>query len=360
MDGLRPRAAGGFISRLILFLLRERAVRPAGRRRHPAGRRRAGPGGPGQRRRVRVAAGRAGDPAAARAVPHPGRRRLADRHASTTRTGSRSRSPTSPRSCARRSSRSRTRGSTTTAASTSAARCARFVNNQSGEDVQGGSTLTQQYVKQVLLESADEHQGREGARRGAEGRDRAVVHPQAARAALRGRPRGEVHQGADPRALPQHRLLRRRRVRRRGGGQALLQHPRPRPDAGRRPRCSPASCSSPPRSTRPATRSARSPGATSCWTGWPRSAWPPAGRWPRRSATELALNPAKRFAAERLQRLEGRVLLRLRAQDDPQRQGVRRRARGPHRAAAARRAHHHDDAGPRRRRRTRRSRWPTT
>ena len=33
-----------------------------------------------------------------------------------------------------------------------------FINNQSGEDVQGGSTLTQQYVKQVLLESAQDIQ----------------------------------------------------------------------------------------------------------------------------------------------------------------------------------------------------------
>jgi len=33
-----------------------------------------------------------------------------------------------------------------------------FINNQSGDDVQGGSTLTQQYVKQVLLESAQDLQ----------------------------------------------------------------------------------------------------------------------------------------------------------------------------------------------------------
>jgi len=31
-----------------------------------------------------------------------------------------------------------------------------FINNQSGQDVQGGSTLTQQYVKQVLLEAAND------------------------------------------------------------------------------------------------------------------------------------------------------------------------------------------------------------
>ena len=71
-----------------------------------------------------------------------------------------------------------------------------------------------------------EHQGRQGARGRDQGRHGAVVQPQAARAALRGGARGEVHQGADPRALPQHRLLRRRRLRRRGRGQALLQHAR--------------------------------------------------------------------------------------------------------------------------------------
>jgi membrane peptidoglycan carboxypeptidase len=36
-----------------------------------------------------------------------------------------------------------------------------FINNQQGSDVQGGSTLTQQYVKQVLLESAQNIQDRD-------------------------------------------------------------------------------------------------------------------------------------------------------------------------------------------------------
>jgi membrane peptidoglycan carboxypeptidase len=36
-----------------------------------------------------------------------------------------------------------------------------FVNNQAGEDVQGGSTLTQQYVKQVLLERAQNIQDKD-------------------------------------------------------------------------------------------------------------------------------------------------------------------------------------------------------
>ena len=55
-----------------------------------------------------------------------------------------------------------------------------LVNNQSGKDVQGGSTLTQQYVKQVLLETASNIQDPKKRARGAEGRDRADLHPQAA------------------------------------------------------------------------------------------------------------------------------------------------------------------------------------
>ena len=71
-------------------------------------------------------------------------------------------------------------------------------------------------------------------------RHRRHLRPQAARAALRDRLREELLQGLDPRALPQHRLLRRRRVRRPVGRPALLlqerQEPQPRAvRAARRP-----------------------------------------------------------------------------------------------------------------------------
>ena len=78
-------------------------------------------------------------------------------------------------------------------------------------------------------------------------------------------------QGLDPRALPQHRLLRRRRLRRPGGRPALLRRQRQRPqpapvrDAGRpgeEPR---------PATTRPTTPTGPSSAATSSSTGWPSS-----------------------------------------------------------------------------------------
>ena len=101
-------------------------------------------------------------------------------------------------------------GSTSTTASTCAGSCARAAATSGGGQVQGGSTLTQQYVKQVLDQRRRRHPRRCRPRRPD------TLEPQAERAALRARPGEAVLQGRDPRALPQHRLLRRRRVRRRG------------------------------------------------------------------------------------------------------------------------------------------------
>ena len=160
-------ADGGFVSRLILFLLVSVlcGLLVAGVTLPVVGR--AGPGGPRQRRGLRVAARRAGDPPAAGALPHPGRRRLADRHVLRREPGlgaphrrrpghapggRRDRGLAVLRARRHRPPRHAARASSTTSPAS---------------DVQGGSTLTQQYVKQVLLESAREHHGREGARRGA-------------------------------------------------------------------------------------------------------------------------------------------------------------------------------------------------
>jgi membrane peptidoglycan carboxypeptidase len=78
-------------------------------------------------------------------------------------------------------------------------------NGLSGEVEQGGSTLTQQYVKNALLAAAQT--------------DASATPPprspraQAARGALRARARAQAQQGRDPAALPEHRLLRQRRAR---------------------------------------------------------------------------------------------------------------------------------------------------
>ena len=98
-----------------------------------------------------------------------------------------------------------------------------LITNQANDGVvQGGSSITQQLVKLTLLSQAKTKAEKRG-------RDRRHLRPQAQGAALRDRAGAEPLQGLDPRALPQHRLLRRRRVRRPGGGQALLQRQRPRP-----------------------------------------------------------------------------------------------------------------------------------
>ena len=83
-------------------------------------------------------------------------------------------------------------------------------NIASGEITGGGSTLTQQYVKNVLFEQATTP----------EEQAQAKAPNLAARSASSGwRSRGApVHQGRDPRALHEHPLLRRRRPWHRGRG----------------------------------------------------------------------------------------------------------------------------------------------
>ena len=99
--------------------------------------------------------------------------------------------------------------------------------------VQGGSSITQQMVKMTLLNQADTERG--------EGRGHRADHgAQDPRAALRDRVRAEVLQGLDPGALPQHRLLRRRRPRHRGCLAPLLLQARVAAEPAARRRCSPA------------------------------------------------------------------------------------------------------------------------
>ena len=96
-----------------------------------------------------------------------------------------------------------------------------FITNlAAGGVAQGGSTITQQYVKMVQIEEAKkagDQAAIEAAQDGTYGRKIREL-----RYAIIGR--ADPQQGRDPRALPEHRVLRRRRVRHRGGGRALLRH----------------------------------------------------------------------------------------------------------------------------------------
>ena len=196
-------------------------------------------------------------------------------------------------------------------------------NAQGRRSQQGGSTLTQQYVKNVLVTDRDQ-------RRGARGRHRAArLTPQAAEMRLRHSAWRSADQGPDPRALPQHRLLRRRGVRRRGGGarttsactrgQLTLAAGRDR---------SPASSSSPSATTR-----SRNPKLLAGATRHRARADARAGRHhptptrrrrrPRRSSRRCKPKPPP----QRLHQLVRAVLLRLRAQGHQDRPGLRQDAR---------------------------------
>ena len=146
---------------------------------------------------------------------------------STTRTGSTSRCRRSPTTCRWPSSRWRTAGSTSIRASTGGAPSGRCCATPSpGRTAQGGSTLTQQYVKNYLylVEAKTE----------AEKADAIATTPirklREAKMALQ--PRTEPEQGRDPRAVPEPGRLRAVPVRRRGRVPVVLRHVGGQADAG--------------------------------------------------------------------------------------------------------------------------------
>ena len=95
-------------------------------------------------------------------------------------------------------------------------------SNARGNSTQGASTITQQYVK-ILYLTQERSLTAQG-----EGGDPVAEDPEPA------------EQVADPRGLPQHHLLRPRRLRHPGGGAGVLRRRRQGPHAASRPRCWPA------------------------------------------------------------------------------------------------------------------------
>ena len=140
-----------------------------------------------------------------------------------------------------------------------------FKNVDAGGIAQGGSTITEQLVKNTFSVNRKRDLTDQGARGGP--RDRA---------------REAAHEEPDPRGLPEPRVLRERRVRRRGRGRALL----PGHDAGQaRPRPVGAARRARPGAGGPRTRSsipAPPPaGAARCSTRWSRTSKITAPRPPR-------------------------------------------------------------------------------
>ena len=112
----------------------------------------------------------------------------------------------SRRASSRPWSRSRTSASTSTAASTSrASRRALYQDILSGSAQQGASTITQQFVKNAL-----------------EAQDSRTIFQKLREAALAYQHRAPVVEGQDPHRVPELDLLRRGRLRDRGGGEDVL------------------------------------------------------------------------------------------------------------------------------------------
>ena len=123
-------------------------------------------------------------------------------------------------------------------------------NLEQGGVQQGGSTITQQLVKNSIV-----------------GTDQNLV-PEDAGGGPGGRAREGDVQAGDPRALPEHHLLRQRCLRRAGRGRALLQHQRRATSTGRSPRCSRRSSATRTRTTRSPTPRWPTSGGRWCSTSW--------------------------------------------------------------------------------------------
>ena len=180
------------------------------------------------------------------------------------RSGSRSRSSEMPQHVqGRRGRPRRTAPSGPTRASTPRASCARRSTTPRASATQGASTITQQYVKILYLTSERSLQRK---------LKEAVLSLKIQR---------EQSKERDPRGLPQHHLLRPRRLRRPGRRHGVLRppgrgpHARPERGAGQR--------AEQPDGLRPRQRQGRqgarcSAATSTCWTGWPRPAPSPRPR----------------------------------------------------------------------------------
>ena len=109
-------------------------------------------------------------------------------------------------------------------------------NLRNGSVDQGASTLTMQYVRNVLKND-------QSAAPRARGRDPGHALPQAAGGPVRGRARAHLSKDRDPQQLPEHRLLRRRRVRDRGRPAERYFSTTAPSSRWPRPRCWPGWCS---------------------------------------------------------------------------------------------------------------------
>ena len=121
-------------------------------------------------------------------------------------------------------------------------------SNSSGGQLQGASTLAQQYVKNVRLLQAGNNKAAQNA----------AIYQNFSRKISQLRVAATVEHSMTPAGaagrLPQRGVLRRAGLRHPGRGRAVLQRPGLQADPDRRPRTWPASCSRRPRMTRGSTR----------------------------------------------------------------------------------------------------------